>query len=177
MDFKTPEIKEIFELLDAKIAALDQSIESKEEGASIRYEFAHMQGNFLCIKPHIRCINVEMDMPLETIRDPQRLCTHSARAPMWNSYVQVTLESDINYIMNLVSQVYVYNLRKEAKKVPDEIINEQDLEIVRDSNNLVIRFPKILGDLSGITVISVGFQEDRLSHFEVRRQPSSSETQ
>ena len=73
MDFKTPEIKEIFELLDAKIAALDQSIESKQEGAYICYEFAHMQGNFLCMRPFTNCINVEADIPLETIQDPQQL--------------------------------------------------------------------------------------------------------
>lgn len=121
MKFATPEIGQLFELLDESIMALDGSIESKEEGASVCYEFADMRGNFLCMRPFKNCINMEMDMPRETILDPQRLCMISSRSPRWNNVVTVKLESDITYIRDLVKQAYDYNLITEMINMTTEM--------------------------------------------------------
>ena len=121
MKFATPEIGQLFELLDESIMALDGSIESKEEGASVCYEFADMQGNFLCMRPFKNCINVEMDMPRETIQDPQRLCMISSRSPRWSNVVTVKLKSDITYIRDLVKQAYDYNRQTEVMSMTTEM--------------------------------------------------------
>jgi predicted transport protein/uncharacterized protein YihD (DUF1040 family) len=121
MKFATPEIGQLFELLDKSVTALDGSIESKEKGAYVCYEFADMQGKFLCMRPFKNCINVEMDMPGEKTRDPQRLCKISSRPSMWNIVVTVTLESDINYIRDLVKQAYDNNLQTEVINMTTEM--------------------------------------------------------
>ena len=155
--------------LNERITALDESIQSKEEGAYVHYEFANMPGNFLRIIPHTNVINVEMGIPHETIQDSQGLCFTCGHLG-WGSVIGVSPESDIDYIMGLVIQGYEHYLREEVKIVCDEVIREQDVEIVRDSNTLVIRLPKVLGDLSGTTVIDVRFEGDRVSRFEMRRE-------
>ncbi len=169
MEFRNEKIGQLFELLYKRITALDESIQSKEKGAYVHYECADMPGNFLRMIPHTNEIKVEMGIPRETIQDSHglcKLCGHSG----WGSAITVLPESDIDYIMELVIQGYEHYLQKAVKIVSDDVISEQQVEIVRDSNTLVIRFPEILGDLSGITVIDVKFEGDRVSSFEMRRE-------
>jgi len=172
------EIQQLFELLDQNIKALSESIESMEEGASLLYQFPDMQGSFLCMRRFTRCINVEMDMSLDTFQDPQGQCKHSFRDPRWTTLVTVTTGSDIDYVVDLIEQAYVHNLRREVKTMSDEeVIRKQDLEIVRDSNTLVIRFPEVLGDLAGTTVIEVRFEGEQISRFEMRRELPTIDTE
>lgn len=168
MEFRNEKIGQLFELLNERITALDESIQSKEKGAYVHYECADMPGNFLRMIPHTNEIKVEMGIPRETIQDSHglcKLCGHSG----WDSAITVLPESDIDYIMGLVIQGYEHYLRKEEKTMSDELKPALKISVHKTSESCIVEISNGSGNVlasnnePGIFYgIDIRFSDDRV---------------
>ena len=102
--------RQLFDSLDTMIKILDPQAEQIIHKLYISYK---KRGYFVEIIPLKSGLKIMLDIPLNELDDPKKLCEDVSNIGSWGTGITRTYvknEHDLNYIMDLIKQSYEYNL-------------------------------------------------------------------
>ena len=110
-----PQIRAVFELLDARIRALDPNVSQEVLKLYIAYK---AETNFVDIVPQAKRLRLSLNMPFAELDDPRGLAKNVAGVGRWgNGEVELGISSleEVPYALGLIRQ----SLERQLDDAPD----------------------------------------------------------
>ena len=114
----TPEVSELFRLLDSRIQGLDGVEVASRAKAYIAYRIPGMRNAFLRLRHRQDRLIVRLGMPLAQITDPKNLCRNGKPSKWSVTHADADFDSidRIEDIMALIRQAFLYNAAGYEKR-------------------------------------------------------------
>ena len=102
----------LFDQLEVRILSLEgtQQTSNRKDGRRGYKVPGKMSQRFISMDKKQRHVSLDIYIPFDKINDPKGKC-HKRESRPW-SYVKLSSVADLDYIMGLVEQAYIFNLAK-----------------------------------------------------------------